>query len=335
VKNIDKKGNFSMDVIEKFRLLAGKKIKTIVLPEGEEERIIRAAEILDSKRLVKPILLGDPDIIMAKADAIQVNLAGIDLIRPDQTAHFEDWAQKFYQMRKHKGLSRDEARESLKNSLYYGAFMLKENQADGAVAGSINTTGDVLRAAIQVVGLAENVSVVSSSFLMVLQDDKILTFADCAVIPNPDPSQLASIAISSARTHELLVKETPKVALLSFSTKGSANHEDADKVIEATNLLKELAPDLIADGELQFDAAYVKKVADKKAPDSVVGGEANVFIFPDLDAGNIGYKLTQRLAGAEAIGPIIQGLRKPYNDLSRGCSVEDVVNVACICSILS
>lgn len=324
-----------MNVIEKFRSLASKNLKTIVFPEGEEERIIRAAEILYSGKLVKPILLGDPDIIMAKAAAIKINLDGIDLVRPDQSTQFKNWAQKFYEMRKHKGMSYDQAEEMLRNTLFYGAFMLRENQADGAVAGSVNTTGDVLRAAIQVVGLAENVSVVSSSFIMVLQDGKILTFADCAVIPNPDSIQLSSIAVSSARTHELLVEETPKVALLSFSTKGSANHEDADKVIEATNLVKKTAPDLIVDGELQFDAAYVKKVADKKAPDSAIAGEANVFIFPDLDAGNIGYKLTQRLAGAEAIGPIIQGLKKPYNDLSRGCSVEDVVNVACICSILS
>ena len=324
-----------MSIIKKFRSLAQKRLKTIVLPEGEEERIIRAAEILQSEKLVKPVLLGDPEAILAKANAIKINLDGIELIKPDQSENYSGWAQKFYELRKHKGLTPGQAEETLKNPLFYGAFMLRENIADGAVAGSINTTGNVLRAAIHVVGLAENVSVVSSSFIMALQDGKILTFADCAVIPNPDPDQLCSIAISSARTHELLVEEKSRVAMLSFSTKGSAGHKDADKVIEATNLVKKRLPDLLIDGELQFDAAYVKQVADKKAPDSPLAGNANVFIFPDLDAGNIGYKLTERLAGAGAIGPIIQGLKKPYNDLSRGCSVEDVVNVACICSILS
>jgi len=324
-----------MNIIEKFRSLANKKMKTIVLPEGEEERIIRAAEILQAEKLVKPVLLGDPDVILAKANTLQVNLDDIDFIEPDQSENYAGWAQKFYELRKHKGLTPEQAEETLKNPLFFGAFMLRENFADGAVAGSINTTGDVLRAAIQVVGLAENVSVVSSSFIMAFQDDKIFTFADCAVIPNPDPDQLSSIAISSARTHELLVEEKSRVAMLSFSTKGSASHKDAEKVIEATNLVRKRLPDLLIDGELQFDAAYVKQVADKKAPDSPLAGNANVFIFPDLDAANIGYKLTERLAGAEAIGPIIQGLKKPYNDLSRGCSVEDVVNVACICSILS
>jgi phosphate acetyltransferase len=324
-----------MNVIEKFRALAQQKTKTIVLPEGEEERIIRAADILHAQKLVTPVLLGDPDVIAAKARALNVNLKGIHTIHPDQSATFKDWVQDYYQMRQHKGITNEQAESAIKNPLYYGAFMLHKDQADGAVAGSINTTGDVLRAAIQVVGLAENVSVVSSSFIMVLPDSKILTFADCAVIPNPDVQQLASIAVSSARTHQLLVEEEARVAMLSFSTKGSASHEDADKVIDATNLVKEQFPEVLIDGELQFDAAYVKSVADKKAPDSPLAGNANTFIFPDLDAGNIGYKLTQRLAGAEAIGPVIQGLKKPYNDLSRGCSVEDVVNVACICAILS
>ncbi len=324
-----------MNIIEKFRSLAKEKQKTIVLPEGEEDRIIRAANILKTEALVNPILIGDPHVILAKANALQVDLTGIELILPEKSEQFEDWSEKFYELRKHKGVTPEQANEILKNSLFYGAFMIRENMADGAVAGSINTTGDVLRAAIQVVGLAENVSVVSSSFIMALQDGKIITFADCAVIPNPDADQLCSIAASSARTHEMLVEETPHVAMLSFSTKGSASHEDADKVIEATNLVKERFPNLSVDGELQFDAAYLKSVADKKAPDSPVAGRANVFIFPNLDAGNIGYKLTQRLAGADAIGPIIQGLKKPYNDLSRGCSVEDVVNVACICAILA
>jgi phosphate acetyltransferase len=203
------------------------------------------------------------------------------------------------------------------------------------VAGSINTTGNVLRAGIQVVGLAENVSVVSSSFIMALKDGNILTFADCAVIPNPDPEQLASIAISSANTHAKLVNEQPNVAMLSFSTKGSAKHEDIDKVLNATQIVNETMSDLNIDGELQFDAAFLESVGNKKAPDSSVAGKANVYIFPDLDAGNIGYKIAQRIGNAEAIGPIIQGLRKPYNDLSRGCNVDDIINVACICAIIS
>jgi phosphate acetyltransferase len=223
----------------------------------------------------------------------------------------------------------------VKNPLFFGAFMVHHGMADGAVAGSINTTGDVLRAGIQIVGLAEGVNVVSSCFIMVLKDGKILTFADCAVIPDPDPEQLCSIAISSARTHQRLIEQEPCVAMLSFSTKGSAQHAHVDKVIKATNLLKEKMPQLKVDGEMQFDAAYVESVGKKKAPGSTVAGKANVYIFPDLDAGNIGYKITQRLAGAEAIGPIIQGLKKPFNDLSRGCSVDDIINVACICAIIA
>ena len=207
--------------------------------------------------------------------------------------------------------------------------------ADGAVAGSINTTGDVLRAAIQVVGLSDDVSVVSSSFIMALPDGAVYTFGDCAVIPDPDPEQLASIAISSSRTHEKLIEQEPITAMLSFSTKGSASHPLAEKVIAATEIIRKSAPYLKVDGELQFDAALLESVGSKKAPGSPVAGKANVFIFPDLNAGNIGYKMVQRLARAEAIGPVIQGLKKPYNDLSRGCSVEDIINVACICAILS
>ncbi|MEJ2054629.1 MAG: phosphate acetyltransferase, partial [Calditrichaceae bacterium] len=227
------------------------------------------------------------------------------------------------------------ALETVKSPLHYGAFLVRTDFASGAVAGSINTTGDVLRAAIQVIGVAEGIKAVSSSFIMVIPDGREFTFGDCAVIPNPDPEQLASIAISSADTYKKLVGAEPMIAMLSFSTKGSATHEDVDKVVEATQKVKEKRPNLKIDGELQFDAALLEKVGVKKAPGSPVAGRANTFIFPDLDAGNIGYKIAQRLGGAEAVGPIVQGLKKPYNDLSRGCSVEDVINVACICSLLS
>jgi phosphate acetyltransferase len=214
-------------------------------------------------------------------------------------------------------------------------MMLRENLAAGAVAGSINTTGDVLRAAIQICGLQEDIDVVSSCFLMVLPEGNILTFADCAVIPDPTPEQLASIAISSADTHQKLTGIEPKIAMLSFSTKGSARHPLADKVIKATEIVKNLKPKCVIDGELQFDAAYIPEIGKRKAPDSAVAGEANVFVFPDLNAANIGYKMVERLAEAIAVGPVIQGLAKPYNDLSRGCSVADIINVAAICSLLS
>jgi phosphate acetyltransferase len=285
--------------------------------------------------LVKPILIGNPEKINELAEKVNIDLSNVEIMNPEFSPYYEEWTKKFYELRKHKNITMEDAAQTVKDALFFGAFVVREGLADGAVAGSINTTGNVLRAGIQVVGLAENVSVVSSSFIMALKDDKILTFADCAVIPAPDPDQLASIAISSAKTHERLVNETPNIAMLSFSTKGSAAHEDIDKVTKATNIVRSKVPDLNIDGELQFDAAYMASVGSKKAPDSSVAGKANVYIFPDLDAGNIGYKIAQRIGGAEAIGPIIQGLNKPYNDLSRGCSVDDIINVACICSIIS
>lgn len=324
-----------MEIIEKFRELAKNRQKTIVLPEGEEERIIKAAIFLDTHDLVKPILLGNPEKIKEIAGSLNADPGNIEIMNPVFSPYHEEWTDKFFELRKHKNISREDAANTLKDVLFFGAFVVREGLADGAVAGSINTTGNILRAGIQAIGLAENVSVVSSSFIMALRDGKILTFADCAVIPDPDQEQLASIAISSAQTHEKLVKEKPNVAMLSFSTKGSATHEDIDKVLNAISIVKDKMPDLNIDGELQFDAAFLESVGNKKAPDSRVAGKANVYIFPDLDAGNIGYKIAQRIGGAEAIGPIIQGLRKPYNDLSRGCNVEDIINVACICAIIS
>ena len=324
-----------MELITRIRNEAKKALKPIVLPEGLEDRVIRAARILASDKIVQPILLGDEKKIRQKSEELKIDLSDISIFNPVSHPDLKKFANKYFELRKHKGVSPEAAKEAILNPLFFGAMMVRENIANGAVAGSINTTGDVLKAAIQIVGLMQNIKVVSSSFLMVLKNGEILTFADCAVIPDPDPEQLASIAISSAKTHQKLVGTEPSVAMLSFSTKGSAKHPLADKVIEALQIVKKIEPSLNIDGELQFDAAYIPEIGNRKAPGSPVAGKANVFIFPDLNAANIGYKLVQRLAGAEAVGPVIQGLAKPYNDLSRGCSVDDIVNVAAICSILS
>ncbi len=324
-----------MNLVEQIRRNARGEIKTILLPEPKDPRVLKAAESLKKENLVLPVLLGNEQEINKLAEEESIALNDIQIIDPQHSGKTAGFAQEYFQLRKHKGMTEAQAAETVKNPLFYAAFMLRNDLAAGAVAGSLSPTADVMRAAIQVVGTAPGIKAVSSSFVMVLTDGRIFTFGDCAVIPNPNEEQLASIAISSAKTHERLAGETPNVAMLSFSTKGSAKHEDAEKVINATQLVKALEPALNVDGELQFDAALLESIGSKKAPGSPVAGKANVFIFPDLDAGNIGYKITQRLAGAEAVGPVVQGLAKPYNDLSRGCSVDDIVNVACICSVLS
>jgi phosphate acetyltransferase len=329
-----------MNIISKIREKAKKRKKRVVLPEGTDERMIKAAKIILDEKIADVTLLGSPDEIRKLAVANGLSLNQVEVIEPVISLDFEDYSNEYFVLREKKGMTIDRAREFMKNPLFYGAMMVRKGMVDGSVAGSINTTGDVLRAALHIIGLAPGIKAVSSSFLMILpeflgQKEKVFVFADCAVIPDPNPNQLVSIAISSAKTMQDLVGEEPKVAMLSFSTKGSAKHELVDKVTKATDLLRDFAPDLKVDGELQLDAAIIPDVAKKKSPESPVAGQANVLIFPDLDAGNIGYKLVQRMAKAEAIGPIIQGLAKPSNDLSRGCSVDDIVNVVAIAMCLA
>jgi len=307
--------------------------KRIVFPEGEDIRILSAACYLSNEQMSHSIVLGNESEINQKAAENNLNINTIEIIDLPRV-NKEDFSRQYYEIRKSKGMDLAKAKEIMNDPLFYAAMMIRNNQADCAVGGAINPTGNVLRAAIQIVGLAQDITAVSSSFFIVLKDGKVLSFGDCAVIPNPDEQQLAAIALSTADTFEKVVHEKANVAMLSFSTKGSAEHDDVFKVVNAMNLIKQLKPDLNIDGELQFDAAYNPKVGSMKAPDSQVAGKANVYIFPDLDSGNIGYKIAQRLGEAEAIGPIIQGLAKPFNDLSRGCNTEDVINTACICSLM-
>ncbi len=325
-----------MSLMDKIKATAQSEMKTICLPEGNEPRTIKAAELISKQGLANVILLGDEAEIKELSKGLDYK--NVSIIDPTTDSRLASYANKFYEMRKHKGMTEDKAVETMKNTLYFAVMMVKEKEADGMVAGSINSTGNVLRPALQIIKTAPGISVVSSSFIMEVPkkeygDNGVMIFADCAININPTAEQLAAIAISSAETGKALAGLDPKVAMLSFSTKGSAKHELVDKVSKATELVKENAPYLSVDGELQADAALVESVGKLKSPDSTVAGQANVLVFPDLQAGNIGYKLVQRLAGAEAIGPVSQGLARPVNDLSRGCSVEDIVSVVAITAV--
>ncbi|MBI1807908.1 MAG: phosphate acetyltransferase [Ignavibacteria bacterium] len=312
-----------------------KKLKrVVVLPDAADERTQKAARILADERITYPVLIGNEDQIRSTAASSNVPLNGVRIIDPVKSDKLSDFSNIFFNLRKHKGLSITEARTLVVHPLFFGAMMVREGMADGSVAGSLSTTGDVLRAAIQVIGLREGISVASSFFLIVFPH-RVFSFADCAVLPDPTADQLADIAIVTAENHQKLTREEPRVAMLSFSTKGSASHPLVEKVQQATAILKRKSPNLLADGELQLDAAIVPRVARSKAPGSPVDGNANILIFPDLNAANIGYKLAERLGGAQAIGPIVQGLNKPAFDLSRGCSVEDIVNTVAINCVLA
>jgi len=312
--------------------------KKIALPEGSEPRTLKAAQIIKSEKLAEVILLGNPEEISKNAIAEGVNIKGIEIIEPKTSKKYDEYVSHFLELRKSKGMTLENARQTMLDEIYFATMMVKTGDAHGLVSGAIHSTGDLLRPALQIIKTAPGISIVSSCFVMETQakefgEDGVLVFADCAINPNPNAEELASIAIATAATAKSLCGFEPRIAMLSFSTKGSGKHEFVDKVVEATKLAKEKAPELMIDGELQLDAAIVQKVASLKAPGSDVAGKANVLIFPDLQSGNIGYKLIQRIAKANCIGPVSQGFAKPVNDLSRGCSVEDIVNVAAITAV--
>jgi phosphate acetyltransferase len=328
-----------MNFIERLREDAKKTKQKIVLPEALEERTLKAADYVLSEKIAEIILLGNKDEILKLAEKINLqHIENADIIDPENFNEFAEYVDFLMKIRGGKIKSRKEAESLVRNPLYLATILVKKGKAGGEVAGAENTTGDVLRPAFQNVKTIAGISVVSGAFFMVFEnknigENGIITFADCAVHPNPTASELAEIAVASARTTKAIAGFEPRVALLTFSTKGSARHEMVDKVVEATKLAQALAPEYKFDGDLQADAAIVPEIGSKKAPGSEIAGKANVLVFPTLEVGNISYKLVQRLAGAVAVGPVLQGMAAPINDLSRGCSVDDIINMIAITTL--
>lgn len=325
-----------MDLLNRIKENAKNNLQRIVLPESFEERTLIAANQIIGEGLAKIILIGNKDKLLAKASELGLNnISNAVMVDPENNPKTEEYANLMVEIRKTKGLTKDQALSFLKNPLYLSTIMIKSGDADGEVAGAENSTGDVLRPAFQYVKTLPGISVVSGAFLMFLKDKEfgengLMVFADCAVHPNPTAKELAEIAVSTGKTTQAIAGIEPRIAMLSFSTKGSAKHEMVDKVREATEIAKKMNPNLKIDGELQADAAIVETIGQMKAPGSEIAGKANVLVFPTLETGNIAYKLVQRLAHADAVGPILQGMAAPINDLSRGCSVSDIVNLVAI-----
>lgn len=325
-----------MGFLEQIIERAKSDIKTIVLPESTDLRVLTAASMIANQGIANVVLVGDEAEIQKLGG--DLDLSKVKIENPNTSSNFEKYSEAFCELRKSKGMTIEEARVTMKNPLYYGVMMVKQGQADGMVAGAINSTGNTLRPALQILKTAPGTKLVSAFFVMVVPnceygENGIFVYGDCGLVENPNAEELSEIAIASANSFKQLVKAEPHVAMLSYSTYGSAKSELTEKVVKATQLAKEKAPQLSLDGELQADAALVQAIAKSKAPSSTVAGKANVLIFPDLNCGNIAYKLTERLAKAEAYGPITQGIAKPVNDLSRGCSAEDIVGVAAITAV--
>ena len=327
-----------MSFIEEIKERAKKQIKTIVLPEAEDIRVLKAAEQITKEGFAKVVLIGNINKIQEQAQKQNISIENIEITNPESSEQKDTYANKLYELRKEKGMTIEQAKELILNPVYYGMMMVKLGKADGLVSGAAHSTADTLRPALQILKTSPNTKLVSAFFIMVIPnceygENGTLIFADSGLNEEPNAEALSEIAISSSKSFKQLLGEEPKVAMLSYSTYGSAKSSSTEKVIEATKLVKEKEPQLLVDGELQLDAAIVPEVAEFKAPESPIKGKANILVFPDLGAGNIGYKLVQRFAKAEAYGPLCQGIAKPVNDLSRGCSYQDIVGVVAITAV--
>ncbi len=327
-----------MNFIESVKQRAKSNIKTIVLPEAEDIRVLEATQIILNEKYANVVLVGNEEIVKNKAKENNINIDGVKIVNPATSEKYNSYVELLVELRKNKGMTVEEAKKLVLDPVYYGMMMVKCNDADGLVSGAAHSTSDTLRPALQILKTAEGTKLVSAFFVMVVPNCKYgeegtFIFADCGLNPNPGVDELEAIAVSSAKSFEQLVQKDAKIAMLSYSTYGSAKSELTEKMINATNQIKQNHPNLLVDGELQLDAAIVPEIAKSKAPGSNVAGSANVLVFPDLNAGNIGYKLTQRLGNAEAYGPLCQGIAKPVNDLSRGCSSQDIAGVVAITAL--